>query len=264
MKPFHPTLFIRLHDAMGVPYGEDPAVRSAPIAISTKEKGTKVLLSFEQDFADLGLFVSNATVKKLLTLFSKSDSTWGQFYDLGIELQERLQDELEGTLFLSMTSSEAQCYIKPTRDWEETIKRWPKTRIDIEESSKCFACARYAASIFHVLLVAELGVIEVAKLLGVAGDKPGWGALDRLERILDKPYKERSPIEQKHSELLTQILPLMLAMKESWRHKISHVENKLEWLDTDFSPQLAEEIAKAIRGFMRRLATALPSESVTG
>jgi hypothetical protein len=111
-----------------------------------------------------------------------------------------------------------------------------------------------------VLLVAEFGVIEVAKLLDVAGDKPGWGALDRLEKILAKRYKERSPIEQTHSELLQQILPLMLAMKESWRHKISHVGNKLEWLDTDFSAQIAEEIIKAIRGFMRQLATEIPLE----
>jgi hypothetical protein len=51
----------------------------------------------------------------------------------------------------------------------------------------------------------------------------------------------------------------MLAMKDSWRHKISHVENRLEWLDTDFRPQLAKAIIKAIRGFMRRLATEFTS-----
>jgi hypothetical protein len=47
-------------------------------------------------------------------------------------------------------------------------------------------------------------------------------------------------------------------MKESWRHKIDHVANKLEWMDTDFSPEVANEIITATRGFMRRLAAELP------
>ena len=101
-------------------------------------------------------------------------------------------------------------------------------------------------------------MIEIATLLGVAGDKPGWGSLERLERILEKPYKTRLPLEQEHSNLLEQILPLMRAIKNSWRHKIHHVENKLEWMDTEFSPQVTEEIRTATRGFMRGLATKLP------
>jgi len=79
-----------------------------------------------------------------------------------------------------------------------------------------------------------------------------------LEKILKKPYDERKPVEQKHSKLLEQLLPLLLAIKSAWRDKISHVDNKVEWLDTDFSPQVAEEIMIATRGFMRRLAEDLP------
>jgi hypothetical protein len=56
----------------------------------------------------------------------------------------------------------------------------------------------------------------------------------------------------------------MLAIKDSWRHKISHVENKLNWMDTDFSPQVAVEIISATRGFMRRLATDMPILAVIG
>lgn len=159
--------------------------------------------------------------------------------------------------FFALNMEEAEYFINPAKDWELIIETWPKTQIDIEESSRCYACSRYAAAIFHALLVAELGVIELAKLLGVAGDKPGWAALDRLERIVDKPYKDRSPLGQSHFELLKQMLPFTLAMKNSWRHKISHVDNRLEWLDTDFSAQLAEEIILAVRGFMCRLATEL-------
>jgi hypothetical protein len=112
--------------------------------------------------------------------------------------------------------------------------------------------------VFHVLLVAEFGVIRVAELLHVGGDKPGWGSLERLVRINAKAWKERSPLEQEHSDFLKNVLPLAIAIKDSWRHKISHVDNKLEWMDTDFSPQVADEIISAARGFMRRLAADLP------
>lgn len=153
---------------------------------------------------------------------------------------------------------EADLYSHPDRDWERVFNRFPKTLIDIEESSRCFAFGRYAAALFHVLLVAEYGVIALAKLLEVAGDKPGWGALERLEKLSAKPYKDKSDLEKKYSAVLEGIMPFALSIKNQWRHKISHVENKLVWEDTDFSPRMAEDIIGAVRGFMDKLANDLP------
>jgi hypothetical protein len=149
-------------------------------------------------------------------------------------------------------------YTNPDQDWKTIIRRFPKLRHDVEECSKCFALGRYPASLFHVLLVAEFGIIEVAKLLNVVGNRPGWGDLERLERVHNKKWAEKSLLEQQHSEFLKNLLPLAFAIKDSWRHKISHVENKLEWMNTDFSSQVASEIISATRGFMRRLAEDLP------
>jgi len=108
------------------------------------------------------------------------------------------------------------------------------------------------------MLVAEFRAIQVGNLLKVSGDKPGWGCVERLNKILGKPFEARSPLEQEHSELLRRILPMIAAVKDSTRHKITHVDNKLEWLDKDFSPQIAAEVIAATRGFMRRLAAELP------
>lgn len=174
------------------------------------------------------------------------------------DLRERIEDDLKSHLFAHLTPEEADLYSSPTKHWDIAVSRFPRIRFDVEECSKCFALSRYGAAIFHVLLVAEYGVVQIANAVGVAGDRPGWGALERVERILDKPFKDRSPLEQRHSELLKNIVPLSTAIKDSWRHKISHVENKLDWLDSDFDPQIAGEIISATRGFMRRLAQDLP------
>jgi hypothetical protein len=173
-------------------------------------------------------------------------------------LRTRIYDDWKAEKFFHLSMKEAEMYFHPDRDWERVFNRFPRTRIDIDESSKCFAFGRYAASLFHVLLVAEYGVIALAKLLNVAGDKPGWGALERLERISVKPYKDKSDLEKKYSAILDGIMPFALSIKNQWRHKISHVENKLEWVDTDFSPKMAEDIIGAVRGFMDKLASDLP------
>jgi hypothetical protein len=174
------------------------------------------------------------------------------------ELRERLEDELQSECFLHLSPQEGRLYQEPLEEWKPVISRFSKLRHDIEECSKCFALTRYGAAIFHVLLIAEYGVIQVAELFSVAGDKPGWAALDRLQRINDKKYADKSPLEQRHADFLKNLLPLAFSMKDSWRHKISHIDNKLEWMDTDFSPEVAAEIISATRGFMRRLAGDLP------
>jgi hypothetical protein len=184
--------------------------------------------------------------------------SYGEMVSQLRELRERIEDDFHKVVFVSLNLDESKLYSDPDKGWEDVCRRFSKVRHDIEECSKCFALTRYGAAIFHVLLVAEYGVIQVAELFNVAGDKPGWGALDRLKRIHEKKYADKTPVEQKHAEFLSSLLPLAFAMKDSWRHKISHVDNKLEWMDTDFSPEVAGEIVSATRGFMRRLATDLP------
>jgi hypothetical protein len=172
----------------------------------------------------------------------------------------RLEDELSLREFFELEPAQAERFKNPLKDWEAILGRFPAMRQNIEESSKCFALERYGAAVFHILLLAEYGVIRLAKVMGVEGDKPGWGGLDRLRKITDRPYPQRSDIEKQHSELLENAVPLAVVIKDSWRHKLSHVDNQIVWMDTDFSPQVAEEIIAAVRGFMRKLAQDLPQD----
>lgn len=181
-----------------------------------------------------------------------------RMYVLLRELRERWEDDLQTRHFLALNSKEAKQYQNPTRDWEPITSRFAKTRYNIEESARCYALQRYGAAVFHICLVAEYGVIQVAKLLKVEGDKPGWGSLKRLQNLIKEPYPKRTPLAQQHSKLLENTVPLAIVVKDSWRHKLEHVENQIIWLDTDFSPSVAEEIISAARGFMRKLAQELP------
>jgi hypothetical protein len=173
------------------------------------------------------------------------------------ELERAVRRELRAVPVMFMSIKDAELYKNPIKDWEQVIQRWDKTKTDIEEAARCYACNRYAAAIFHALLVAEFGVIKVAELLGVAGDKPGWSCVERLQKIIAKKYEDRTPLEQQHSNFLRDTMPLIAATKD-WRHKITHVDNRLIWLDTDWSPQRAEEIMVAARALMRHISKEMP------
>lgn len=106
--------------------------------------------------------------------------TYGEMASMLRELRERMEDDFHSVVFVNLSAQESELYEHPETEWQSVISRFSKVRHDIEECSKCFALARYGAAVFHVMLVAEFGVIKVAELFSVAGDKPGWGALERL------------------------------------------------------------------------------------
>lgn len=174
------------------------------------------------------------------------------------EIHRAIQAECGKQVFLNIPYSDTEWYQSPFKDWESALVRWPEMKTNVEECSKCLALDRDCAAVFHALLVAEFGVIKVAEFFGALGDKPGWGSVERLQRITQKAHKDRSEVEQKHFAFLEKTVPLMLAIKNSWRHKLDHVDNQLKWLDTDFSPKVAKEIISATQGFMRVLASDLP------
>jgi hypothetical protein len=97
----------------------------------------------------------------------------------------------------------------------------------------------------------------------VQGDKPGWSCLDRLQAINDKTWKEKSLLEQQHTQFLNDVLPFAFSIKDSWRHKLKHVDNQLRWMDTDFSPKIANGIITAVQNFMQTIANQLSGNPTT-
>jgi hypothetical protein len=177
-----------------------------------------------------------------------------------ITLQKIVAWEMQDELFMYIPRHRSSYYTEPLKGWEEVVKTFPRTILDIEEASKCLACERYAGTVFHMMLVAEVGAIEVGKLIEINDPKVGWPSTIReMKRVVYKEqHQNLRPAEQKYRALAGQLLPIMESMEQGWRHKISHVDNKIVLLSGEFSPQIAEEILIATRSFMRRLATDLP------
>jgi hypothetical protein len=222
-------------------------------------------VSVENDFIELELTASLATLRKIQTVTQEGKGTretLNAILSLQAELHGRLVDEMQGKLFWTLNIKEAEWYKNPRKGWEEIIERFPDALSDIEEASKCIALSRYAAAIFHSVQVVEVGLIGLGKLIGVTDPLSGWTATtNHLHSIIKKGHEARTLFERQHFAFLEQMHGTVEGLKNAWRNKISHAHGKLTLLSSDFSPEIAEEILFATRAFMRRLATDAPVAS---
>ena len=185
--------------------------------------------------------------------------------DLLYDAMQRLRDEASIPALVRIPTERVRFYREPRADWEEVISRFPATGSDIEEANICFSLERYAACVFHCVQAIEIGMIALGEFLGVKDPKSGWTATaNELGRITKKRYPDLTPFEVQHIEFLKQIQATMVALQDAWRNKISHAQGRPAVMTADFSPRVAEEILVASRGFMRRLATDLPSVGAWG
>jgi hypothetical protein len=140
------------------------------------------------------------------------------------------------------------------------VQRFPSASDDIECAYLCFVLDCYAASMFHLMRVVEVAVLELGKLCGMSDLNPSWGAvLQQVEKIvLRTKYDEVDPKVQPHRKMLEGLLPQMQAIQRAWRNKFAHVGTKIVPTDSAINEQVASEILTAVEAFMRQLASDLP------
>ena len=176
-------------------------------------------------------------------------------------LRDTIRRELETKFVFTLTAAQADHYINFRKDWELIYERFPEALIDIEEARKCFALGRYAAAVFHTLQIIEHGLLELGQLIGVSDPKSGWTAVSKeLTKIVEKKRDLRSDFEKENFSLIEQLQATVEALKNAWRNKISHAQGRLTPVNSEFTPDIAEEIIFATRAFMRRLVELLPSK----
>ena len=266
VKAFDAALFVHLAEILGGLTGPSSGETKrelenrTPVDEPLKEAGSRALVHVEANCIDLGLVSSLATVRRIQAFLTTEGCKMEEYRSLGSELQGRLVDEFEGRFFLSLNTDEAEYYLCPFKGWENIIARFPDAQSDIEEMSKCFALSRYAAAVFHSVNVIECGLLDLGKFLIIADPKSGWTAVsNKLDTLVSKTkFPDLDPAFQATFPFLEQVHGTVAALKNAWRNKISHAQGKLTVMTADFRPEVAEEIMKATRAFMRRLATEMP------
>ena len=169
------------------------------------------------------------------------------------------ESELERRVCLVLPRISEEKYESPLKGWELIVETFPDVQNDVEEMNKCLAFGRDAAAIFHVLLVVEAGLIQLGKFLGVKDRKPGWDATSKSLQSATAAGRSTAPHKiRKHFSFLELVAKDVHSMKMAWRNKVSHADNHLFLMTSDFRPEVADKIITACHGFMLLLATEGP------
>jgi hypothetical protein len=178
---------------------------------------------------------------------------WNVLVEHAEDLNRRLADELLGRVFFQI--SEAARYETPLSGWEDVVVRFPDVQADVEESGRCFAVARYTASIFHLMRVLEGGLDGIAKILNPGDDwYSSWEAyLRKLNEAWRARYDDpKNPNHRKWSRFFSEVERHLYAIKIAVRNPTMHR------LERTYTEESAEEIYSEVRSLMRHLAVELP------
>lgn len=208
----------------------------------------------ERECERLGLSNTLAQIRRIKPIFVEGSSAvnWN---DLGrdvIEVQLRMNDELEACTLFLLTHEEANFYsdhhfpISVVDYFQESI-------FDMEEAGKCRAVERPTACVFHLMRVTEHGIQAVAKLIGITDPRPNWEPIIlKIDSELKQPYEKRQ--FKGSGDLLASISTHFHTVKIAWRNRVMHIEKK-------YTGEEAREIYAATVGLMRYLAENLPSRT---
>jgi len=108
----------------------------------------------------------------------------------------------------------------------KALKNFKDAKFDAEEAGNCFAFERFTACVYHLMRVAEFGLVSVARTIGVANDKldRGWdGCIQGIESEIKKieSTKPADWIEQKKK--YSDLCSWFGTIQRGWRNPVSHI-----------------------------------------
>jgi len=202
------------------------------------------------------------TIKHVNRFLNENPLRPEQIVAYSVEIYQRFRDELAERRFYSLNDKRATFYEEALKGWESVVDRFAACSFDVEESRKCLALERFTAAVFHLMRITETAVLELQAFLGQKDVKAHFGSvLAKLEHLVQKDGYSRVPVSlQVHYQFLEQILTQLHAVKDSWRDKVTHVDERIVPADL-FTEEMAMGIHDATLLLMKKLAVGLPKPS---
>jgi HEPN domain-containing protein len=199
---------------------------------------------------ETGLVVSAYLANRLVKLIEKMNPPISRkhFLEQINSIINSIEAELTTITFFRITIEEARYYKDKQLFGAEVEEKFKKAIQDIEEAGKCLALSRSTAAVFHLVRVMEVGLKSLGRALSIPY-APSWESY--IKQIGDKIAEKHKlkGIKWKRDEpFFRDILGDLQTIKIAWRNPTMHIVRH-------YNPEEAEEIFRAVRGFMKRLAT---------
>lgn len=206
------------------------------------------LQKIENRCSEIKLRVSILAIQELCERLREEALTHAQLKDYLTELESTIRREMQGNLFMFIPPQRSDYYVKSHEIFSEQVRNtFLDAQTDMVEAAKCFAVARFTASVVHLMRVAEYGLNALAAHLGNIKPKPNWGEFLRaIDEALNERYGAKNP-NKEEKQYYAELAGQLNIIKVAWRNPSAHI-------GPIYTEERAEEIFNATKAFMRLLA----------
>lgn len=211
---------------------------------------TVYLRNLADDCREVGLDMAVVAIERII---AKLPPRFSQLTPLLPDIQKRIEDQLDQTWFLYVSKDAAKYYDAKALFGEEVSNKFPDTIVDIEEAGKCFATARYTASVFHLMRVMELTVQHLGRLLKVKiPEEKNWqNILDEINSRIRK-MRPRTARQKELRDNYSASAAHLHNVKEAWRNRVMHPK-------ATYTEEEAADVFAQVKIFITHAAKKLPS-----
>jgi hypothetical protein len=204
----------------------------------------------------LGLRMSVDTAQRISLLIELTPEPDRKLLRQFIEdLVTRVEDELKSVRFFVVPPNKHHFYEqKQPLFGQQVWENFPSAISDIEEAGKCLALDRATACVCHLMRVMEVGLKALAHALGIPY-APSWEAyIDQIQKRIGTKYKKKGIQWRRDEPFFRDVLGDLLSVKLAWRNPTMYIVRK-------YTPDESEDVFRAVRGLMIRLAMRLSEHS---
>jgi hypothetical protein len=214
----------------------------------------KVLSDIHRLCSLTNLVVSASTVERTIKEFQTRAPRFRESQQKLAEWFSCFTSELETQMFLLVLPHEVPYHPMTKGGWGEalldTVAAFPDARYDAFQAGACFAFGCFTACVYHLMRVAEYGLVSVATSLNVDQEKlaKGWdGCIQGIESAIKtisstKPTTDWQAQVKKYSDLCA----WFTTIKTGWRNPASHIPR-------NYSEQSAAGMFSATRTLFEHL-----------
>jgi hypothetical protein len=163
-----------------------------------------------------------------------------------VDLQNRIDDELERKTFYQLLPDRSGFYENLAPFGDKINSKFPKAVIDIKEACNCFAVSRNVATVYHLMKSMEVVLKKLGEKTG-AKNNPNWGRY--IQNILDKIDDDlkstapKSAFKRKKLQQWSEIATVLNRVREAWRNPVMHVA-------AEYQDGHTKDIFDSVKAFM--------------
>jgi hypothetical protein len=221
------------------------------IALSaTDAADIQVLLTHAASLTkDLDLDAAHALATRLAATKVKGYTTEEMSSSLR-DLQSRIEDQLQSRHFLFVQPAKVEYFHSPSLFGQQVNDKFAAAISDIQDAGTCLAVGLGTSAVMHLMRVTEVGLKALAASLKIPY-APSWESyLRQIQTRIDAKHKTKGVQWKRDEKFYRDVSGDLLTVKQAWRNPTMHIDRR-------YSPQEAEEVLRAVRALMQRLAMKL-------